>query len=205
MRQAPQQWTRYRGAGRAAAACVAILALAATLSACGNIRDTLGLGKNPPDEFTVLRTGPLTLPPDFQLRPPQPGAPRPSESSERDRTVGILLSESDSASAVEEATETTEPTETQGEAALIRQAGADDVDPEIRHIIDREFAGYASEDEGFLESLLFWRPDDPGGDVVDAEAEAKRLRRNAAEGKPVTEGATPVIKRRERALLEGIF
>lgn len=40
-----------------------------------------GLGsRNRPDEFAVARQAPLVIPPDFALRPPQPGAPRPQDS-----------------------------------------------------------------------------------------------------------------------------
>ena len=44
--------------------------------------------------------------------------------------------------------------------------------------------------------LLSWR---------NAREEAKRLREYAALGKPVTEGQTPQIRRRKRAIFEGIF
>ena len=39
-----------------------------TLSACGST--ILGTGKNPPDEFSVLRKAPLSRPPEYNLRPP---------------------------------------------------------------------------------------------------------------------------------------
>ena len=51
------------------------LALSLVLGACGGVRDTLGLAKRSPDEFTVVRKAPLSMPPDFNLRPPTPGAP----------------------------------------------------------------------------------------------------------------------------------
>lgn len=38
------------------------------------------LDRNRPDEFAVARQAPLVIPPDFALRPPQPGAPRPQDS-----------------------------------------------------------------------------------------------------------------------------
>ena len=38
------------------------------------------LNRNRPDEFAVARQAPLVIPPDFALRPPQPGAPRPQDS-----------------------------------------------------------------------------------------------------------------------------
>jgi hypothetical protein len=42
-----------------------------------------------PDEFAVETRAPLTLPPDFDLRPPQPGAPRPQDvpASEKARSA----------------------------------------------------------------------------------------------------------------------
>jgi hypothetical protein len=52
---------------------------------------------------------------------------------------------------------------------------------------------------------VFWRDPEPYGDVVDPAAEQKRLQENAALGKPVTEGETPTIVRKQRGMLEGIF
>ena len=182
-------------------ACLGLLALMATLPACSGVGDALGLGKSAPDEFAVLRSAPLTLPPDYQLRPPRPGAPRPNETSLREQAETVLLNES----GAHTAGETGAGAVTQGEAALIEQADATEVDPAIRQIVDREFSAYASENDQFIDELLFWRPDQPPGEVIDPAAEAKRLRENAALGKPVTAGETPTIERRDRALLEGIF
>ena len=190
---------RRRGVGRGLLAGVGALALASALPACENINESLGFGKRAPDEFAVFRSAPLTLPPDYQLRPPRPGEPRPSDLPTREQGKTVLLSESGSRPAREGAAAT------QGESAFLRRADAAEVDPDIRFIIDREFAGYASEDESFVESLLFWRSDDPPGDVVDPVGEAQRLRDNAARGASATEGETPTIKRREKALLEGFF
>lgn len=180
------------------AAGLGVLALSASLSACDNLSSALGFGKNPPDEFAVVRSAPLTLPPDFTLRPPRPGEPRPNEASVRDQAESVLLQEAGVSPAENAAA-------TSGEAALIERAGATDVDPNIRQIVDREFAGFASEDESFVESLMFWRDTQPPGEVVDAEAEAERLRESIEAGEPVTADETPTIKRREKALLEDLF
>ena len=59
--------------------------------------------------------------------------------------------------------------------------------------------------QSFIDSLLFWQKQDPPGTVVNAKEEQQRLRENAALGKPVTEGSTPVIERRKKAPLEGLF
>lgn len=49
------------------------------LSGCTDPKKALGLGKRSPDEFTVVTRAPLALPPEFALRPPQPGTQRPQE------------------------------------------------------------------------------------------------------------------------------
>ena len=51
------------------------------LPGCADLRRTIGLEKTSPDEFAVELRAPLTMPPDFELRPPQPGAARPQEKS----------------------------------------------------------------------------------------------------------------------------
>lgn len=201
MMQNPHRSAGCSGIVRRAALGLSVLALAATLSACeGGLGGALGLDKKAPDEFAVVRSTPLTLPPDFTLRPPRPGEAGPSERSLREQARDTLLSDS-GAPAPDDAA----ATPTQGEAAFIERAGAADIDPNIRHLVDREFSGLASEDESFVDSLLFWREEAPPGDVVDAEAEAERLRENIEAGRPVTAGETPTIKRREKALLEGVF
>ena len=48
------------------------VALAVGLSACGG-SDSLGYGKNAPDEFNVVKRPPLIMPPDYNLRPPGSG------------------------------------------------------------------------------------------------------------------------------------
>ena len=59
------------------------------LSGCGGMRTVLGMDQVGPDEFAVESRAPLLIPPDFNLRPPQPGAARPNEitAAERARRV----------------------------------------------------------------------------------------------------------------------
>jgi Protein of unknown function (DUF3035) len=51
------------------------------LSACTHTKATGFGNRNAPNEFAVTRSPPLVIPPDFALRPPKPGAPRPQEAS----------------------------------------------------------------------------------------------------------------------------
>jgi Protein of unknown function (DUF3035) len=73
---------RVRGAGRGLVA-VSVLCLAGSslVAGCSDFKRSIGLEPTLPDEFAVESRAPLTIPPDFDLRPPTPGAPRPQEKS----------------------------------------------------------------------------------------------------------------------------
>ena len=55
--------------------------LALGVSGCESTRETFGLNKQAPDEFQVVSRAPLSLPPDFTLRVPEPGASRPQHQA----------------------------------------------------------------------------------------------------------------------------
>jgi hypothetical protein len=63
---------------------VASLCSITLLSGCG-FRQLIGLDRVGPDEFAVESRAPLTIPPDFELRPPAPGASRPQEVTAAER------------------------------------------------------------------------------------------------------------------------
>ncbi|HTV88170.1 MAG TPA: DUF3035 domain-containing protein [Stellaceae bacterium] len=60
------------------------------LTGCSNWRQFIGIDQPAPDEFAVEQRAPLTIPPDFDLRPPQPGAPRPHEVTAAERAQQII-------------------------------------------------------------------------------------------------------------------
>ena len=172
------------------------------LGACSGVREELGLTKKSPDEFTVVRKAPLVMPPNFTLRPPEPGNERSKELQPTAAARSALLNRSGSSAAVAGADA---GSRTGGEVALLKDAGALGADGSIREVIDRETTSLAAKDDSFVDRLIFWQPRQPSGSVVDPTKEAKRLRENAATGAPVTKGDTPVIERRKRGILEGIF
>lgn len=53
----------------------ALAVLALSVVGCSNVRQQLGFDRPAPDEFQVVRRAPLIMPPDYSLRPPEPGAP----------------------------------------------------------------------------------------------------------------------------------
>ena len=182
-------------------------ALALAVGACDSFREELGLTKQQPDEFSVVTKPPLILPPDYTLRPPRPGAPRPQELAPRQQARAALAraGQTDGDRSRQATLAGPAGRASTGELALLEQAGATGADPAIRQIVNQETSLLVEKDKNFTDRLIFWQTQPPFGTVVDAEQEAKRLRENAAIGKSVSDGPTPTIERRKRAIFEGIF
>jgi hypothetical protein len=69
---------------------VACLSASFLLPGCTDIRRVVGMDRVGPDEFAVESRAPLTIPPEYDLRPPQPGAPRPQEASSADKARKVI-------------------------------------------------------------------------------------------------------------------
>lgn len=67
--------------GRAILPAFVLVLLSVAVSGCSNFKQLIGIEPTSPDEFAVESRAPLTIPPDFNLRPPAPGANRPQEVS----------------------------------------------------------------------------------------------------------------------------
>ncbi len=165
---------------------VCVLSLGA-VSACEKAKDELGLNKQVPDEFKVVKRAPLSLPPDYSLRPPRPGAARPQEASTAEAAAQTVFGQDNSD---QPAIATT------GEAALLNRAGGQNANPDIRRVVDSETEELFDRNKPVAEKLFGWGgdKDEASASVVNAKAEAQRLEGNAEDGKPVTEGDTPSIE-----------
>jgi hypothetical protein len=193
-----------------------LLGLAVLVASCGGnsqVGRVLGFEKTTPDEFAVVKRAPLTLPPDYGLRPPKPGAPRPQAVSPRSDAKKSLLSASskppasasDTRSAARRAKRAQINAQAKGrsssEVALLKRSGALGVDPKIRQTLNRESASASDvAEESLVDKLLFWQDDkqrvgSQDATVINAEAEARRMRENAALGKSTDAGRTPTIRR----------
>ncbi len=184
-----------------------VAALVLALGACGQlegIKKQFGLTKQSPDEFRVVSHAPLTLPPDFTLRPPEPGVPRPQEGTATERARKAIFRVDEPKIKSLDLTVAADG-RSLGELSLLRSAGVDRADPKIRLLVDRETYAINAESDGFVERLIFWREKEMPGVIVNASEESRRLRENAALGKSVTSGETPTIKRKSKALFEGLF
>jgi hypothetical protein len=189
-----------------------VLTLSLTLGGCNSqTREALGLTKRSPDEFQVVSNAPLSMPPDYNLRPPTPGAPRPQEGTVREQAERVVFGYPGAGTGnvpsrlpeigVGEAS----AAQSAGEASLLQSAGTSGVDPNIRQLVDSETAADQADSQQLIDSIVFWRKPEPYGTVVDPTEEQRRLQENAALGAPPTQGTTPVIERRQKGLLEGLF
>lgn len=165
----------------------------AVLAGCESAKTAFGGGKNAPDEFVVYKRPPLSLPPEYGLRPPQPGADRPQKVSPIDEARTAILGKSRAAARQRPQDGGASP----GLQALIARTGGDKTEPDIRRIVNRESSVLAEEDEIFVNKLIFWVDDkNQPGAVIDPKKEQQRIMSNQALGKPINEGQTPQIKRK---------
>jgi hypothetical protein len=161
------------------------LVAAVGFAGCTSTRKALGMNKVTPDEFRVVTKAPLVVPPDYALRPPAPGKPRPQELQPESVARNALLGQREAEA------------RTDGEKMLVAKAGADKADPLIRYVVDDEFGDVAHKEKSFADKVMFWRADKPASPEaapttvadnsaapIDAAAEQERIAKLTG-GKPV--------------------
>lgn len=172
--------------GLRVALAMAVSAFALTLSACGNFKEAIGATKQSPDEFAIQTRAPLAVPPDFSLHQPQPGAPRPQDADVSLRAQQTLTGTAPARPA------------TEGETALLANAGADKADPKIRGALLTEQRQRRTDAArySYADAILFWHsaPVD-NGQPLDAAGEARRLNESQiVTAETTTGGAPPAAK-----------
>ena len=143
-----------------AATLVAVTALGLAVSGCGFLQRSVGASKVTPDEFRVVTKAPLVVPPEFALRPPAPGEPRPQELAPESAARTALLGRAAAVS------------RTEGEQLLASKAGATQADPLIRFVVDDEFGDLAHKEKSWADRIMFWRKDAASGGTTAAAAGA---------------------------------
>ena len=177
---------------------IAPVATVVLLNGCGadnSFTRTFGLVRDTPDEFTVVTRAPLSMPPDYTLRPPQPGAERPQDQSDRSLAESALVPEA--------ALGGSRAGITAGQVALVRDAGGG-APADIRQRVDQE-ARLASSDDSFIDRLLYWRKPETQKVVVDPQLESKRLQQNSALGQSPVNGVTPIIVEKKQGWFQRLF
>ncbi|MDX1974602.1 MAG: DUF3035 domain-containing protein [Rickettsiales bacterium] len=207
---------------------IVLFSLAGLLSACsgGTVKETLGIDRKPPDEFRVVTRPPLSVPPEFNLRPPASGADviqteaADQKASElilgtpaaRDpKTNTFMLKDGEAETAVKpveimsKSSSATATTGSTGEAQLLMNAGAQNADPSVRTQLEEEKVQVLQKQEEESWWDIWTTNPAPKDPLVDAKKEKERIKTNQSEGKPVTEGDTPEVKARNRGILGRIL
>ena len=149
----------------------ALFVLAVTLIGCsGQVGEIIDLSRSTPDEFAVVKRKPLTVPPDFGLRPP--------EESDRDSQVALYDTRAEAQNVLfgnttpkPVALASLDPTDT----AFLDQAGS--AEPGIRRLIEQESTDLIHADRNFVQDLLRdLLPKDPPGKVIDPVEAERRVR-----------------------------
>jgi hypothetical protein len=155
---------------------IVLAASALMLSGCDSIRSAAGMGKAAQVEFAVVTKAPLIMPPDYNLRPPRPGAAPLNQTLPTQAAQASLFSNDPAAVA-----STITGRYSEGEKLLLAHAGAASTNPAIRQQIAADNANLEASDPGFTDRLLFGTTTDKNGHPVNADAEAVRLGNKSAE------------------------
>lgn len=126
-----------------------ILAAGAALAASAACTSSGNNSGNTPNEFRVVTKAPLSIPPEYSLRPPAAGTTIPAEvdaaRTGSPTAFGTVLGADASAS----------------ERALVAAAGANAANTGIRTQVDYEETKSIRKSGSIADRILFWRKDKP--------------------------------------------
>ncbi|HTZ77023.1 MAG TPA: DUF3035 domain-containing protein [Stellaceae bacterium] len=189
---------------------LAVGALAVGLGGCTDIKRAIGLEKVIPDEFAVVSRAPLAIPPDYALRPPQPGAAPSQEVPSQERAKEAIFRVGQQQGLPPAAAQ-----RSAGEDDFLRQAGAQNADPKIRAVVTEEQEATPEGEKTFVDKLLFWRKSNTPDQVIDPTKEADRIKEAQTAGRPVAPDvpgaaaqaatATPTIERKKSTSFLNLF
>jgi len=169
----------------------------------------------------VVTKAPLVIPPDFNLKPPKPGA---SPTNQVDPTTAAQIAlTGDDPKVIAAGMPKTYSDE---EKFVLAKAGAAAADHSVRQQISADSKQMEASDESFTDKVLFRGPEPDQGTPVNADAEAERISDAKAQGNatpatgtttaapPATAGQpasekkpddTPEIKKDDSGWLDGIL
>jgi Protein of unknown function (DUF3035) len=122
----------------------------AALAACSSLREEAGLTKQSPDEFAVTTKAPLIIPPDFNLRPPSPGAAPLNQTDPTSSAEVAMFSTGDPATVAAQMPGNYSPSE----KMLLANAGVQNADPTVRAQLQSDETSMQGADPSFTDRIL---------------------------------------------------
>ncbi len=177
------------------------LSLVAFLAACQSIKDVQEAMEGKTDENEMLGAQPakgptLSLPPDYNLRPPVAGAgnsdPRAAAQTARQRTFAAAGVPAAAAGAP------TQSTQSAGEQAFTNKVHASAGGPpaaNVRQTVESETSSASDRERILVEKLLTWQDGSQATPAANSDTVSQ---------KPVTD-ASPVVIQQRRGLLDALF
>jgi len=153
-----------------------VLGVSLMLAGCSSFDEALGKTKTAPDEFQVVVRPPLTLPPNFTLRP----GDEETEAATAPTVASGAISQTD------QVFTSTARTDASSFETLF---GTDEIEPDIRQKIDEETLGVQLDRRLPIQILFGGQPN--VGPNLSAAQEAERIRRAIEAGESVT--STPTL------------
>ena len=151
----------------------AIALCAVTLMGCESLRNAAGLQKKSPDEFAVTTKAPLVIPPDFNLRPPMPGAP-PSNTRDPSTNAELALFSNADPQTVANGMR---GNYSMAEKLLMANAGVQNSDASIRTQLKSDTRAIQGADQSFTDRVLGTKASPNTGQPINADAEVERRNR----------------------------
>ena len=141
---------------------VSLLVMSLVLQGCQSVKKTLGIDRDPPNEYAVTPSAqPLEMPPDFSCLPtPTPGVERPQDKAARQAQEAKFLG----------STSNKEPLSA-GQKALLDMSRAPSHQDDVRYMVDREARMEKQEDKTIVEKLGI-KKSKPKGDALNPYEEA---------------------------------
>ena len=147
-------------------------------SSCTDVRQALGKEKVIPDEYSVVLTPSLTIPPGYQIDP------------------GLITSNSivnsDQNTELENRLNLDIKKENSDNNDFIELFGSNKIPKNIRTIVDEETLGIALGERTGMDVLFGKVP--KTGLVIDTKKESLRIRNNTISGKKINEDASPAFE-----------
>lgn len=151
-----------------------LVSLTLILQGCSSVKKTLGIERDPPNEYAVTPSvQPLEMPPDFFCLPePKPGMERPQDKVARDNQEEKFLGSTRKKESL-----------SSGQKALLNMSGAQPNQEQIRSKVDTEARMEGGKDKPIIEKLGI-KPSKPKGDAVNPYEEALELQKQGVPQNP---------------------
>jgi hypothetical protein len=189
---------------RRVAYIAAMAGLAASLAGCSTFRKAAGMDQTSPDEFAVVTKAPLIIPPDYNLKPPKPGATPTNQIGPTDAAEAALYGR-------RQPVTSTHGQLSAGEQELLAKAGATNSNNMIRQKLAADNHAMQAADKSFTNQILFGMiSPNMNGTPVDANAAEQKLGGAKAQAgqnpqPPATQDKGETIQDAIGGWLDGIF